>query len=78
MRPERPHVQCVVRFFPDRVYIDLNHYDTFGYEWPLARCCHLIVCFDGWFRGWLCHYCITLIMMLIILLMLVSSHVISL
>jgi hypothetical protein len=25
----------LVRFFPCRVYIDLSHRDTFGYEWQL-------------------------------------------
>jgi hypothetical protein len=34
----------LVRFFPCRVYIDSNHCDTLRYEWPLARCCHLVVC----------------------------------
>jgi hypothetical protein len=38
----------LVRFFPCRVYTDLNHCDTLGYEWPLARCFHLVVCLDGW------------------------------
>jgi hypothetical protein len=26
------------------VYINSNHRDTLRYEWPLVRCCHLIVC----------------------------------
>jgi hypothetical protein len=26
----------VVRFFPCRVYIDLSHRDTLGYEWQLV------------------------------------------
>jgi hypothetical protein len=26
----------LVRFFPCRVYIDLSHHDTLGYEWQLA------------------------------------------
>jgi hypothetical protein len=26
----------LVRFFPCRVYIDLSHRDTLGYEWHLA------------------------------------------
>jgi hypothetical protein len=34
----------LVRFFPSRVYIDSKRRDTLGYEWPLARCCHLVVC----------------------------------
>jgi hypothetical protein len=34
----------LVMFFPYRVYTNLNHCDTLGYEWPFARCCHLIVC----------------------------------
>jgi hypothetical protein len=25
----------LVRFFPCRVYIDLSHHDTLGYEWQL-------------------------------------------
>jgi hypothetical protein len=34
----------LVRFFPCKVYIDLNCRDTLGYEWLFAHCCHLIVC----------------------------------
>jgi hypothetical protein len=34
----------LVRFFPCRVHIDSNHHDTLRYEWPLAHCCHLVVC----------------------------------
>jgi hypothetical protein len=69
----------LVRFFPYRVYIDSNHRDTLGYEWPLARCCHLVVCLDvfwmdgleyGYGYGYHDDYCITLIIMLITLLML--------
>jgi hypothetical protein len=26
------------------VYTDSNHRDTLEYEWPLTRCCQLIVC----------------------------------
>jgi hypothetical protein len=32
VRPERLCVQCVVRFSPRRVYTNLNHRDTPGYE----------------------------------------------
>jgi hypothetical protein len=43
------HVYDVlVRFYPYRVYTDLNRHDTLEYEWSLAHCYHLIVCFDGW------------------------------
>jgi hypothetical protein len=44
-----------IRFLPCRVYIDLNHYDTLGYEWSLARCCHLVVYLGVMLmvRGWL-------------------------
>jgi hypothetical protein len=31
------------------VYTDSNHRDTLIYEWPLARCSHLVVYIDGWF-----------------------------
>jgi hypothetical protein len=44
-----------VRFFPCRVYIDLNCHDTLEYKWSLACCCHLIVCLIVlmvWIRGW--------------------------
>jgi hypothetical protein len=44
MRLERLCILHIVRFFPCRVYTDLNCHDTFGYEWPLAHCCHLVVC----------------------------------
>jgi hypothetical protein len=69
----------LIRFFPYRVYTDSNHRDTLEYEWPLAHCCHLVVCLVvliGWLEhsyGYVYHddYCITLIIMLITLLMLV-------
>jgi hypothetical protein len=58
------------------MYTDSNHHDTLGYEWPLTRCCHLVVCLDILMDGLEDyghdHYCITLIMMLITFLMLVS------
>jgi hypothetical protein len=44
VRPERPRIRHVARFFPYRVYLNSNHRDTLGYEWPLACCCHLVVC----------------------------------
>jgi hypothetical protein len=35
--------------------VDTNstRHDTLGYEWSLARCCHIVVCLmvNGWFRG---------------------------
>jgi hypothetical protein len=65
----------LVRFFSYRVYIDSNRHDTIGYEWLLARCCHLVVCFDVLMDGleddYVYHvgYCITLIMTSTTLLM---------
>jgi hypothetical protein len=43
----------LVRFFPYRVYIDLSHRDTLGYEWQLVRRGHLLVClvYCCWIRG---------------------------
>jgi hypothetical protein len=32
---------------PCRMYNDSNYCDTLEYEWPLARCCHLVVYLDG-------------------------------
>jgi hypothetical protein len=33
----------LVKFFPCRVYIDLIHRGTLGYEWQLVCCSHLVV-----------------------------------
>jgi hypothetical protein len=47
-------------FFPCRVYIELSRHDNLGYEWPLVRCCHLVVyrvLLMAWIRGcWLWLY----------------------
>jgi hypothetical protein len=43
----RPRVQRIVRFFPCKVYTDLNRRDTIGYEWSLTHYCYLVVCSDG-------------------------------
>jgi hypothetical protein len=45
----------LARFFRCRVYIDSNHRDTLGYEWPHVHCYHLIVCWMviGWLWLWL-------------------------
>jgi hypothetical protein len=43
MKSPSPCIQRVIRFFPYRVYTDSNRHDTLGYEWPLARYCHLVV-----------------------------------
>jgi hypothetical protein len=67
----------LVRFFPCRTYTDLNRYDTLGYEWPLARCYHLVVYLivldewldDGYDYIYYDDYYITLIIMLLIALM---------
>jgi hypothetical protein len=42
--PKGHTYDVLVMFFLCRVYIDSNHHDTFGYEWPRACCCHLVVC----------------------------------
>jgi hypothetical protein len=42
--PEGHAYNMLIRFFPCWVYTDSNHRDTLEYEWPLVRCCHLIVC----------------------------------
>jgi hypothetical protein len=52
----------LVRFFPCRVYTNLNHRDTLGYEWLLAHCCHLILCLVvlmAWIRGWWLWLCLS-------------------
>jgi hypothetical protein len=42
------------------MYTDSNQRNTLGYEWPLTRCNHVIVCIylmvDGWFRGLLLYF----------------------
>jgi hypothetical protein len=45
--PRSHAYDVLVRFFPCRVYINLNHRDTLEYKSPLARCCHMIVCVGG-------------------------------
>jgi hypothetical protein len=35
---------CWSGSFPCRVYIDSSRGDTLGYEWPLVRCYHLVLC----------------------------------
>jgi hypothetical protein len=64
-----------IRFFPCMVLTNSNRHGTLGYERPLARCCHLVVCLvvsmDGLEDGYDYRddYCITLIILSTTLLM---------
>jgi hypothetical protein len=41
----------LIRFFPYRVYTDLNCYDTLGYEWPLVVAVILEYVLSYWWHG---------------------------
>jgi hypothetical protein len=40
------HTMCC-HVLPMQDDTNSNCHDTLGYEWPLARCYHLVVCIDG-------------------------------